>query len=165
MAGYTGPVTHNPLLANYYELTLDRIPNIVYFCQSVNLPGLAAGVTEQPTIFAYPVKLAVGSVSFEDFSITFKVDENLNNWKEIYNWIRETTNYNTNTNKLNYKEHWSDATLLITNSSYKPKIKVTFNKIFPIALTGIQFSSVLPESTEVSATVQFGFTDYLIENL
>jgi len=41
-------------------------------------------------------------------------------------------------------------------------IRVQFNNLFPISLSGIQFSTVLPESVEAVATVQFAFTNYTI---
>jgi len=157
------PETNNPLLINYFEFSLNRIPNIVYFCQAANLPGIESLEVEQPTIFSHPIKLPVGAVRFDPLVITFKVDENLKNWLEIHNWIKDNSNYLGNDIKNTYQDQASDAILMITNSSYKPKIKVNFRRIFPIKLSGIQFNTVTPDSMEAIATVTFSYTDYVVE--
>lgn len=170
MAGYTG--SHNPLLANYFEFILDRVPNMVYFCQSANLPGIMSQTDVQTTSLGYPVIIPVGNFRFENLELTFKVDENLLNWLEIFGWMRKIGNFGKSCESLPYSgsggeltKTTSNASLLLTNSTYKPKIKVNFNNLFPVSLSGIQFSTALPESMEVVATVQFAFSGYDIVRL
>lgn len=170
MAGYTG--SHNPLLANYFEFTLDRIPNMVYFCQTANIPGLVFGTDIQPTSLGYPVTIPVGNYKFENLQLSFKVDENLINWLEILEWMKKNGNFGEMCNSYPYTgsgteltKTTSNASLLITNSTYKPKLKVNFNHLFPISLSGIAFSTVLPESLEVIATVEFAFSGYNVVRL
>ena len=64
-----------------------------------------------------------------------------------------------------YNQKKSDATLLITNSSYKPKLKVHFKHVFPQYVSGINFAVNAPSSTEAIATVKFAHTGYTIERL
>ena len=170
MSGYTG--SNNPLLANYFEFVLERVPNMVYFCQGANLPGVVYGSDIQPTTFGVPVTIPIGSYRFENLQISFKVDENLKNWLEIYNWMKGNGNLDSTCNSLPYSATGSslgrtssNGSLIITNSSYKPKFKITFNNLFPKTLSGIAFSSALPESAEVLATAEFAFTNYRIETL
>jgi hypothetical protein len=158
-------ISNNPLLSNYFQFTLDRVPNMVYFCQSANIPGIAYGVAEQPTTMGYPVQVPTGAIRFEDLLLTFRVDENLTNWKEIHDWIRTTSNYENDASTLEYSQKASSATLTVTNSSYKPKIAVRFKQIFPKYLSSINFSITEKQSTEVLASVQFAFTGYTIETL
>ena len=161
----TTPITHNALLINYFQFVLDRVPNITYFCQSANLPGIVFGVAEQPTTLGYPVKVPTGSFRFEDLDLTFRVDENLTNWREIHTWIKSSGNYISDENTLPYKEKTSDAYLLLTNSTYNPKIKIHFRQVFPISLSGLVFNTTAQDSFEMTASVKFAFTDYKIENL
>lgn len=159
------PENHNALLVNYFEFSLTRIPNIVYFCQSANLPGMKFFETEQPTIFSHPIKVPVGAVRFDPLVIGFKVDENLKNWLEIHNWMKDNSNYSGNDMKNSYLNQASNATLLISNSTYKPKIKVVFRRLFPVELSQIAFNTITPDSMEAVATATFSFTDYNIEYL
>jgi hypothetical protein len=161
----TNPATHNALIVNYFQFVLTRVPNMTYFCQSANLPGLAFGSAEQPTILGLPVKVPTGAFRFEDLDLTFRVDENLTNWREIHTWIKTTGNYESDENTLPYSQKTSDARLLITNSSYRPKIAVQFKHVFPISLSGLNFNTTATDSLEMTASVKFAFTGYEIETL
>ena len=157
--------SHNPLLVNYFEFILSRTPNIVYFCQSVTIPGIGFGVADQPTIFGHPIKVPTGAFRFEELELTFRVDENLKNWTELHNWIKTTGNYTSDCNTLPYSEKVSDATLLITNSSYRPKIKIHFKNVFPQYVSGIKFAVNTTTTTEVIASVKFAHSGYTVEPL
>jgi hypothetical protein len=159
------PDTHNALLVNYFQFILDRVPNMVYFCQTANLPGIGFGVADQPTSLGHPVKIPTGAFRFEELELTFRVDENLNNWLELHDWIRTTGNYTSDQSTLPYSQKTSGATLLITNSSYKPKIKIQFKHVFPQFVSGIKFAVNTPTSVEALATVKFAHTGYTIERL
>lgn len=144
---------------------------MVFFCQSVNLPGIGYGVADQPTTLGHPVRVPTGAFRFEDLELTFRVDENVANWRELHTWIKTTGNYDDDVNTLPYHPtktklgKTSSATLLITNSAYKPKLKVQFKHVFPQYVSGINFSVVAPTSTEAVATVKFAHSGYTIETL
>jgi len=159
------PTKHSPLHLNYFEFTIKRVPNMVYFCQEVNIPGLGHSVVDQGTSLGLPVKIPGGAFTFEPFSVTFKVDEQMKNWLEIFNWIKGVGNYSNDTSSLQYRDRFSDARLTITNSMYKPKFAVNFKNIFPNSLSGIKFSTILADSIEAVVTATFAFTNYEIETL
>ena len=161
----TNPVTHNALIVNYFQFILNRVPNMTYFCQSANLPGIVFGVVEQPTTLGHPVKVPSGAFRFEDLELTFRVDENLQNWKEIHTWIKNIGNYDSDTHTLPYEQQTSVAKLIITNSNYRPKISVNFLHVFPISLSGLNFNTTAQDSFEMTASVKFAFTGYEIEDL
>jgi len=159
------PTSHSALHLNYFQFTLKRVPNMVYFCQEVNIPGLMHTTADQGTVLGLPVKIPGGAFTFEPFSVTFKVDEQIKNWLEIFNWIKSVGNYNKTSETSPYKDRFSDAKLIITNSSYKSKFAVNFKNIFPNSLSGIKFSTVLPDAMEAVATATFSFTNFDIETL
>ena len=157
--------THNALQVNYFQFVLDRVPNMIYYCQAANLPGIAFGVAQQPTILGHPVKVPTGAYRFEDLQLFFRVDENLQNWLEIYNWMKETGNYNDANNTEQYIEKTYGARLLITNSSYKPKFAIDFKHVFPTYLSSINFNVTKPRSEEIGCLVKFAFTGYTITGI
>jgi len=157
--------THNALLVNYFHFVLSRVPNMTYFCQSANLPGIVFGSVEQPTNLGHPVKVPTGAFRFEDLELTFRVDENLTNWREIHSWIKSIGNYDSDLDTLSYLDKTSTANLIITNSKYKPKWSINFAHVFPTALSGLIFNTTAQDSFEMSATVKFAFTGYEIENV
>ena len=158
------PETHNGILPNYFQFKLEKIPNIVYFCQSVNLPGIRKLEVDQPTILSHPIRSPVGAIRFEDLVMTFKVDENLFNWLEIHKWIQEMSNYTDDTSFIKqWDEQRYDGELIILNSRYLPTLQVKFRKLFPIKLDGLAFNTVSSDSVELFCTVTFAYSDYAIE--
>ena len=78
------PRTNNYLATNFFKLEIDSFPTVTYFCQSVNLPSLTASVVEVPVAgFGIPIKSPVGRYSYENMSVSFLVDENMENWIEV----------------------------------------------------------------------------------
>lgn len=166
MPGFTGPATNNPLISNYFQLEIAKIPNTIWFCQAVVIPGIKFNEVDQPTILSHPIRSPVGALRFDDFVISFKVDENLKNWLEIHNWIKEMSHY---TNDTSFMKSWhtqrTNGMLRTTSSSYNPKIQVNFTGLFPIDLGGLMLNTVEPDSKEIIATVKFAYSDYDINVL
>ena len=159
------PVNTNLLLSTGFRFLLSRTPHITYFCQSVNLPDISLGEVQQPTRFI-PVKHPGSSFTYGDLEVQFIIDENMENWREIHDWMRslkaveDFTEYETNT-----IDHFCDASIVILNSAMKPNLEVTFEKMFPKSLSGIQFSSDAADSSQIVASATFAFTSYDIRKI
>ena len=159
------PTNINLLLSTGFRFILSRTPNITYFCQGVNLPDISFGEVLQPTPFI-PVKHPGSSFNYGDLEITFIVDENMENWREIHDWMRsikgveDFEEYEDNTNN-----HFCDASIIILNSAMKPNLEVTFDRMFPKSLGGIQFSSDTSDASQIIASATFAFTSYDIRKI
>ena len=81
------PSNTNMLLSTGFRFLLTRTPNITYYCQSANLPDVNLGEMEQPTRFI-PVKHPGNSFTYGDLELGFIVDEDMENWREIHDWMR-----------------------------------------------------------------------------
>ena len=159
------PSNTNLLLSTGFRFLLGRTPNITYFCQSVNIPDISLGEVEQPTRFI-PVKHPGTSWNYGDLDISFIIDENMENWREIHDWMRSLRNVEDFTEyEKNASNHFSDASVVILNSAMQPNLEVTFEKIFPKTLSGIQFSSDATDSSQLIASASFAFTSYDIKKL
>ena len=157
------PENTNPLVVTEYKFTMQRISTVTYFCQSANVPGINVGEVSQPTYFA-PAKRP-GDFTFDDFTITFVVGEELKNWLEIYNWMRSTTNAEDFSEYEGPDQHFSDASLMITNSAMRGKILVNFKELFPKNLSSIDFTSTSSDADPIIATCTFAYSSYDIERL
>ncbi len=159
------PSNTNLLLSTGFRFLLTRTPNITYFCQSVNIPDFSLGEVEQPTRFI-PVKHPGTSWSYNDLEVSFIIDENMENWREIHDWMRSLRNVEDFTEyEENADNHYSDASVVILNSAMKPNLEVTFDRIFPKSLSGIQFSSDATDTSQIVASATFAFTSYDIKKL
>ena len=68
------PETNNYLATNFFELKIDRLPFVSYFCQSVNLPSLTIPPVEVPVAqFGVPIRTPVGRYSYENMSVYFQL--------------------------------------------------------------------------------------------
>ena len=108
-----------------FRLILARAPNVEFFCQAAGLPGLNLGQIIQPNQFSN-VPRPGSKIEFEPLSIRFRIDENMENWLEIMNWLYELgrpTNFSGATSE---PERFSDATLVILSSHNNPNKRVIF---------------------------------------
>ncbi len=162
------PETNNYLSSNFFQFQLFRTSLITYFCQAVTIPSTNLSPIEMPNSLGRPNQFIGGRYSHEPLAVQFVVDEDMKNYQEIFNWLTAIYNYESDSNIIagtQTKQFFSDASVLITNSSYTPKLKFNFKNTYPISLSAINFSSLLTDSEPVIATVQFNFETFSIESM
>ena len=145
-----------------FKFGIKKLPTTSFFIQSVNIPGIKLGFAEVPTPFIkYPIP--GDHVQFSDFTMTFRVDEDMKNYLEIYNWIVQLgfpdsfdqyklidgKSATTGEGKL------SDGTLEVLNSAKTPKILVTIVDMFPRSLSDIVFDTRDTQNSYAEATAVF----------
>ena len=160
------PKTLNSLQPNEFRLVFSRIPNVVYFCQSANLPGIGINEFVVPAPFATQIRRPAGGLTYDNFDMNFIVSEDMANWREIYNWITEitpTTSLNYGYDK--YRDNFSDATLIIMNNSSKPFYAIKFKDCFPTSIGSITFETQVVDIPPVICNVSFAYTGYSVEDL
>jgi hypothetical protein len=154
----TEPTNKNFLSPLGFKFTIKKTPNVNYFVQSVNLPSMALGTTSMPTPFIR-VPVAGDHITYGDLTVTFKVDESLSNYIELHNWIKQIGFPDAYT-QYNGTDLYSDATLTILSSAYNPKFEVQFKDLFPIDLSGFEFSMIAGDVDYIESTVTFGFRTF-----
>ena len=143
-----------------YTFIVPNLPFAKYFCQSINLPGVTSSEIEVSTpfssIYRHPTKL-----SYESFSISFLIDEDLKVWEETYKWIVSLTrpeNFNQYVkNQKNNNLPYQDGMLTINTNANIPNIRIKFRNVFPISLSGIQFGTINSADTTPTADLTFRY--------
>ena len=69
-----------------FKFEVDKLPNVNFFCQSATLPGLTLGEATHPNPFR-DIPTPGDKILFEELTIRFVVDEELENWLEMKEWI------------------------------------------------------------------------------
>ena len=157
------PESDNPILPTFFKFNLLRTPNVSYFCQATSLPGINLPSVVQPSTFTQ-IKHPGGRAEYGDLSLNFIVDENLNNWLEIHDWIIGISSTYDFDNMIDLAvDHYSDGILAVTNSSMKPKYIVKFYNMFPNSISDLEFNSSDSDATTIIATVTFSYDYYEIE--
>ncbi len=165
----TTPTNKNFLGQAGFKLVIDRIPHVTYFCQSAPLPAIQLSSLDRPTpLVNYPIP---GSkVQFSSFNITFRVDEDMKNFIEIFNWITgiaPTTDSNQRSTFLATTKNnnvLSDGTLLIYSSKYNPNLTIKFRDLFPESLSQLQFTTQGSDVDYLEADVSFRYSSFSIES-
>ena len=159
------PQNKNPLIETRYRFSTRKIPNVTYMCQGLHLPGMKIEVAKQETLFN-PMGYPAGQIQQQELKIDFLVEESFDNWFEMYNWIKECSNYTDFSDYTSVSKNIiSDATVLILDSKQNPKIKFQFQNVFPVELSTINFETTSPDATMVSVEARFHFTDYSVTKL
>ena len=77
------PQEINQLNVISFQTNFVRLPNVNFYCQKVNIPSMAIGLAQQPTIFT-DIDIEGDTVVFEQLNLSFYVAEDLSNyWKYI----------------------------------------------------------------------------------
>ena len=142
-----------------FKLVIDstKFANTEYYCTSVSLPGISLGDVQVPY---KGVNLAMTGdrMAFDDFSITFNITENMENYIEIWNWMHNIIEKKDADETYKY-----DARLMILTSHNNVVKEVKFQDIFPTTLGSIEFNSQLTDIEYAQASVTFKYTYYEIE--
>ena len=156
------PDNENFLQPTSFRFVLSRTPEVVYFCQNVSVPTISVNATDILNQFP-TTAIADPKMQFEPLSLTFMINEDLGNWKEIFDWMKsfsinsEKYNPDIQTDPRNYQ---TDGTLVILNSNSRPQASVTFKNMFPTSLGEIDMSASDVGVDPVSATVTFRYDTY-----
>lgn len=167
------PQNTNFLQSTRFVLSFPRINNTQYFCQEVNLPGISMNEIVHPTPFV-DLPIPGDKLIYEPLNVTFIVDEELQAWIEIHNWLRGMTfptNFDeyknlNNLSSVSYyseKPQYSDGILNILSALNNLKTTVHFKDIFPVSLSAIQFNSGDTDTPTLTATATFKYAWYDIK--
>jgi len=154
-----------------FKFTLAKEPKVSFFSNSASIPEIVLGTAIQPS-YLKDVDVPGDKLQYGDFSLRFLVDEELENYMKIHNWMKglgypETTkeykDLTTNVDGLrDSKEAFSDGSLHILNSNYRDTAIVKFNDLFPIGLTSLEFEATDTDVNYFTAEVVFKYTVYNI---
>jgi hypothetical protein len=158
------PDNINFLNTHRFRLVLKRCPSLMYFVQECNLPAIQTGNATQPTPFT-DIPVYSHKIEYSDLVVSFPVDEDLTNYKELANWMtgiafpREFGQFADMVN-----EHLSmddavheDISLMILDSAHQPMHVVNFRHAFPVSLSEIHFDTKADDTVIPIVTVTFKY--------
>lgn len=168
----------NFLQPSGFQMIISRAPKVAYFGNAVNIPDLLLGTTIQPTQALKNLPQPGEIIEFGDLTLRFLVDENMENYIEVQNWIRGIGFPETLDEIYAFQDEtegvarpdlqtgmniYSDGTLIVYDSLSNPNFKIHFENMFPYSLTTLQFDATLPDTEYFTAEVSFKYDIYNIE--
>ena len=151
-----------------FRFKMNKIPKVEFFVQTANIPGISLGSAPVPTpLYDYPVP--GDKINYQTLDISFLVDENLNNYKELHDWISGlgfpknhqqfadlqasgadrfpgstassvAIGSKRTATPLAEGGTYSDATLTVLNSKNIAKTEIRFTNVYPISLGSLSYN-------------------------
>ena len=162
-----------------FKLVLTKTPKVDFLCQSANIPSISMGTAIQPS-YLKDIPVPGDKVLYDDLNVRFLVDEKMENYLAIHKWItglgypesigqyrqlktddkRTDRRVNDSADPLYFQ--YSDATLQVLNSNYKPSVLINFKDAFPVSLSTLDFDVTTRDYNYFTAEVTFKYTIYNI---
>ena len=188
----TNVIQREPSKSDYaspiqFRFKCTKLPLVEFFVQSANIPGINLGSATQ-TNPLYDIPLPGDKITYAALDMSFLVDENLNNYKEIHDWIlglgfpsnnqqfqdlqsagsdrfpgssRSTAATGTSTPQpLNEGGIYSDAILTVLNSKNIAKTEIRFQNVYPTSLGSLNYDVRQTDVDYLSASVSFNYMNY-----
>ena len=172
-----------------FRFKITKLPKVEFFIQSANLPSVTLDEVQQPTRLK-SIAMPGSTLTFGNLELSFLVDENLDNYKELHDWIiglgtpesdeqfagllatgsdrfpgSTASSAPTGSNAaspLNEGAIYSDATLTVLNSKNIPKTEIRFRNVYPTLLTGISYDIKANDVSYIQASATFSYLGYEI---
>jgi hypothetical protein len=166
-----------------FKFTIDRMRGVEFFCQSASIPSISLGSADVGTRLN-KIKNPGDELQYEDLFLRFLVDENMKNWYQVHDWMREiATPYSTREFKYNRGDiksvnkreatydyasannQWRcDCSLFILSSNYRVVSEFIFRDAWPSSLSTLNFDASTPDINYFTAEVslKYNYYDYFI---
>ena len=170
-----------------FRFKIAKLPLVEFFIQTVNLPGISLGQATVPTpLYDYPVP--GDAITYSSLDISFLVDENLNNYKELHDWISGLgfgkshqqfvdlqatgadrfpgSTAGTSGSELEIPQPlsdggtYSDATLTILNSKNIAKTEIRFQNVFPVSIGSLSYDVKAGDVDYLQTQASFSYQNY-----
>jgi hypothetical protein len=168
------PRNPNLLPPNKFSLQVLALPDVQYWCQTVNIPGISIGEAPRNTPFI-DLYSPGDKCILNPFSVTFYVDEDYKGWTQIFNWMAALTfpkNFDQYKALPTRFDAWkkpmpqfSDITLTVLDSKQNPALRIKYLNCFPVSLSDVVLSTTYSPEDTLTSDVTFRYDLYDIERI
>ncbi len=172
-----------------FRFKITKLPLVEFFIQSANIPGISLGSAQQTTPL-YDIPIPGDKITYSALDLSFIVDENLNNYKEIHDWLLALGFPSNHTQFANLQTEgsdrvpgstagpvvpgvatpaplaeggtYSDATLTVLNSKNIAKTEIRFENVYPTSLSSLSYDVRQTDIDYIQASVSFQYMNYKI---
>ena len=171
-----------------FRFKMNKIPKVEFFVQTANIPGITLGTATVPTpLYDYPVP--GDKINYSTLDLSFLVDENLNNYKELHDWISglgfpknhqqfadlqatsadrfpgstassAATGSKQTPAPLAEGGTYSDATLTVLSSKNIAKTEIRFSNVYPISLGSLSYDIKASDVDYLQVQASFNYLNY-----
>ena len=196
MATSTSPLSRHPPQLDYvsptqFKFNIHQLPKVEFFCTAANVPAISLGEAVFPTPYK-EIPVMGDTLTYDNLSISFIVDENLENYIEMHDWLT-AIGFPKNRNQFSTfrsstastpiatqgtsddigdvqpatsaRGMFGDAILTVLTNKNNPVVEVRFQDIYPVALGALDFTQTSTDVEYISVTADFSYKIYDIVTL
>jgi len=161
-----------------FKFVLSDYPKVTYFAQTANIPGISINQVEQPTQMGRSIPWDSHGIEYEPLNLQFLIDEDLENYLILHNWMRGMSvgrSFSERTALEDKSEERmltgktmtnirSDGSLAVLNSNFQTNFFVTFENMFPVSLSALEFNATIDGTEYAVAQASFRYDVYDIQD-
>ena len=170
-----------------FRFKMTKLPTVEFFVQSANIPGITLGETSMPTPLK-DISMPGDKLTYQSLEVSFLVDENLNNYKEIHDWMTGigfpqdhkqfadvlatgSDRFSGSTAStaavgsgkpapLSEGGIYSDATLIVLNNKNIAKTEIRFQNVYPTSLGSLSYDIKASDVDYLQVSASFNYMYY-----
>lgn len=151
-----------------FIVSVKRMPNVQFFTQRASIPSLSINPIERPTPFK-PLYETGDRLTYGELNVSFIIDEKMNNYLEIYNWMHglafpEKFDQYKNLEESEYGLR-SDISVIVMNSHKNPNLEIIYKDCYPIGLGEVSLDTTSTDVVYPEASATFVYNGYTITQL
>ena len=174
-----------------FKFGINQLPKVEFFTVGANIPGINLGDAMFPTPFK-DIPMMGDKLTYDNLSITFIVDEYLENYQSIHEWMtaigfpksrKQFSDFRANASNTpvitqgesldigdvqpptGINALFSDATLTILSNKNNPILNVFFRDMYPVVLGALEYTQTATDVEYMTSTVDFAYQIYEFEVL
>ena len=175
-----------------FRFGIHQLPKVEFFAVSATIPAIALSDIIIPTPFK-SIPMMGDQLTFDNLSVSFIVDEYLENYLSIHEWLtaigfpknrKQFSEFKTNISNTPIGARssaststdigdvqaaspnnalFSDATLTILSNKNNPIVNVFFRDLYPVAMTALDYNQQATDVEYITASIDFAYQIYEIE--
>ena len=196
MATSQSPISRQPDKLDYlsptqFKFNIHQLPKVEFFTTAANVPAISLGDAVFPTPYK-EIPMMGDTLSYENLSITFIVDEYLENYISLHEWMtaigfpksrKQFSDFRAETASLPLATHgesddigdvqpptpvrgmFGDAILTLLTNKNNPVVEVRFQDLYPVSLGALEMTQTATDVEYISVTADFTYKIYEIVTL
>ena len=156
-----------------FRVSFPNYPKVEYFCSAITIPGISLTAVDRPTSLAN-IPMVGDTVTYENFDMTFLVDEELENYREIYDWMinigfpdnhsqfrkQDRREAGGGPLRLGDRELYDDIMITVLSSKNNPIVRIRLYEAWPVQLSGLEYTQTGTDTEYLTCDVSWAYMYY-----
>ena len=174
-----------------FRFGINQLPKVEFFTVAATVPSITMGEAIFPTPFK-DIPIMGDKLTYENLSISFIVDEYLENYISLHEWMTaigfpksrtQFKDFRANTSNVAQTTQgtsqdigdvqpatpanalFSDAYLMILSNKNNPIVEITFHNMYPVSLGALEYSQDATDVEYLTVSADFAYQIYEIKTL